>query len=71
MASEDIKSLAVSSIKSLGEGELDRNDIERLRVILQLIGESKYEEAYDEWRAYADDVEPYEDVLIEEVDVVK
>jgi len=70
--SETIRSLSIAAMESLeGDSKVDKNDIERLRDILQLITARKYEEAYDEWRSYADDVEPYEDVLIEEVEVVE
>src|SRR3990172_6982497 len=72
--SETVKNLSIAAMESLEGGsdfdEVRKNDVERLREILQLIADGKHEEAYVEWRAYADDVEPYEDVLIEEVEVV-
>lgn len=69
--SETIGSLSVSAIESLqGDSKVGKYDIERLQGILKLITENKHEEAYDEWRDYADDVEPYEDVLVESVQVV-
>ena len=45
-------------------------EIERMQKIILLVKEGKDEEAYDEWREWADEMDPDEDVAIEEIDIV-
>src|SRR4029077_9758868 len=54
------------------QGDPDRaDDIESLREILDLTTEGKHKEAYLEWREYADNAGPDEDVMIEDTQIVE
>lgn len=45
--------------------------IDHLREVLNLYSQGKHKEAYEEWREYADDTTPDDDVMIEDTEVVE
>jgi len=45
--------------------------IEALENVVKAVSEKKFEDAYDYWREYADDAEPDQDLLIEELDLIE
>lgn len=47
-----------------------KEHIDHLTETLSLIDRKKFKDAYTEWREYADDVDPDEDVLIEDTTVI-
>lgn len=47
------------------------DQIQLLRETLKLIAEGKHKDAYRQWREYADDSDPSEDVMIEDTQVVE
>ena len=70
-ASLSIKDWAKYELENL-EGDLERKyEIETLHTILELIERGEHKAAYEEWRSYADDMQPSEDVMIEDTDVVE
>lgn len=74
-AKDDLVDLraTVADEEAKGEGvdEQWMNYIEILQNTLQLIEGKKYQEAYEEWREYADDSDPREDVVIEDTEIVE
>lgn len=58
--------------EELAETDGDERDetVEALRSVLHYVSEKKYKEAYDEWRSWADEHEPSEDVMIESTTVI-
>lgn len=70
-ASTAIEGWAKEEIENIGGEEERQYETETLRTVLELIGKGKHKEAYEEWRGYADDTEPGEDVLAEETEIVE
>lgn len=72
-AAESIKGWAKEEIENL-QGQDSPEDweehIEHLKETLSLIEQKKFKEAYEEWREYADDADPGEDILIEDTEIV-
>lgn len=66
-AAESAADLAKETIDSL---DLDKDEVSRLQSIIDLVGKEKFEEAYQEWHYYSRDMDPSEDVLVEETYVV-
>lgn len=68
-AAGDIEKWAKEALEET-DGDERAADVESLRSVLYWISENKYKEAYSEWRSYAVDNEPREDVIIEETEIV-
>lgn len=60
----------LENLKLQDDPEEWKEHIETLTETLSLIEQKKHKEAYEEWREYADDVDPDEDVLIEKTVVI-
>lgn len=73
-AADDLVDLAADTAHAdpNDEERLEQNekDSTLLREVLNLIEQKKYKEAYEEWREYADEADPREDVMIEDTNVV-
>ncbi len=39
--------------------------------VVKAVAEGKHEDAYDYWREYADDADPDQDLLVEELDLIE
>jgi hypothetical protein len=65
---------AADELKEL-EGQDNPDDweeqIEILKTVLKELEEGKKEDAYSSWREYADDAEPGQDLLVEELDLIE
>lgn len=55
------------------EGRLQQNEasVKLLREVISLVEQKEYKEAYEQWREYADETDPREDVMIEDTNVVE
>jgi len=72
-AADSIKGWAGEEIEELklqDDPEEYKDKIEQLQGVLSLIEQKKHKEAYGEWRDYANDAEPTEDILIEDTEIV-
>ena len=49
----------------------DEEHVEALKEVVKAVAQKKYEDAYDSWREYADDANPDQDLLIEELDLIE
>jgi len=52
-------------------GDRQEEHVEALQNVVKAFSEGKYEDAYDYWREYADDADPDQDLLVEELDLVE
>jgi hypothetical protein len=64
-AKEEIEELEIQDVP-----EDFQDQIDLLRDVLKLLSEGKHKEAYGQWREYADDATPGEDVMIEDTEIV-
>ena len=71
-AAQMIGGFAASELENIGTPDDDDAEerAEKMRKIVLLVQQGKSQEAYDEWREYADEIDPDEDVAIEEIDLV-
>lgn len=69
-AAEYAAKLAEDEIENL-EWEAGDAGLEKLREVVVALREGKHLDAYDAWREYADDAEPREDVMLQDVLLVE
>lgn len=73
-ASEAIEELAKEELQNLAiqdNPEERQFETETLKTVIELIAKGEHKEAYVEWREYAGDMTPDEDVLIEDTEIVE
>lgn len=52
-------------------GDRQEEHVEALKEVVKAVKAGKHEDAYDHWREYADDADPDQDLLVEELDLVE
>lgn len=70
-AAESIRRWAQEELVDLRDDPTSGAQVEVLEQVLSLIDQGENNAAYEEWRAYADDAEPREDVMIEDTEIVE
>lgn len=77
---EDAYASVSSSITGWAQEELeehrkykDRQEehVDALKEVVKASNAGKHEDAYDSWRGYADDADPDQDLLVEELDLIE
>lgn len=52
-------------------GDRQEEHVEALKEVVKAAAAGKHEDAYDHWREYADDAQPDQDLLVEELELVE
>lgn len=52
-------------------GDRQEEHVDALKEVVKAAKAGKHEDAYDSWREYADDADPDQDLLVEELDLIE
>lgn len=52
-------------------GDRQEEHVDALKEVVKAVAAGKHEDAYNHWREYADDAQPDQDLLVDELDLIE